>query len=257
MSYNSPSSSQGQFAYNPASPPLPPPKPSAHSSGTATPLAGPPRPPPAGQSPGGEEYQQHGQYQPGQSVTYIQYAPDVEPPPEGWLPDIVKDKSTIDLQSLLSDTALQQALLHDPKTSHPSIAASTEPLKSLLESNIALASNLKVLEAQIQSQRAATQQRLLSLRALERQFRAKQAEQETALRDFSAPALYQKLVSAIAEQESLCRGLEESFLEDESGKANEREIEVFVKRLKEARKIAYLRQERKERWDEGRVGGWR
>jgi hypothetical protein len=31
----------------------------------------------------------------------------------------------------------------------------------------------------------------------------------------------------------------------------------FVRRLREGRKIAYLRAERKERWDEGRVGGWR
>jgi hypothetical protein len=94
------------------------------------------------------------------------------------------------------------------------------------------------------------------LRALEAQFRAKQAEQEAALRDFSAPALYQKLVGAIAEQESLCKGLEESFLDDE-GVAGEREVGEFVRRLREARKVAYLRRERKERWDEGRVGGWR
>jgi hypothetical protein len=163
---------------------------------------------------------------------------------------------TPDLQALLSDPSLQQALLHDPSTSHPAIAASCEPLKELLADNLALANSLKALEAQIRAQRETTQSRLLSLRALERQFRAKQAEQETALRDFSAPALYQKLVGAIAEQESLCRGLEESFLEEE-GPATDREVEQFVKRLKEARKVAYLRRERKERWDEGRVGGWR
>jgi hypothetical protein len=160
------------------------------------------------------------------------------------------------LQALLSDPTLQQALLHEPHTSHPSIASSADPLKSLLEANLTLANTLKALEAQIHAQRDATQSRLLSLRALERQFRAKQAEQESALRDFSAPALYQKLAGAIAEQESLCRGLEESFLEDE-GVATDREVEQFVKRLKEARKVAYLRRERKERWDEGRVGGWR
>jgi hypothetical protein len=76
------------------------------------------------------------------------------------------------------------------------------------------------------------------------------------LKDFSAPALYQKLVAAISEQENLSRGLEESFLEDE-GVASEREVAEFVRRFREVRKTAHLRRERKERWDEGRVGGWR
>jgi hypothetical protein len=31
----------------------------------------------------------------------------------------------------------------------------------------------------------------------------------------------------------------------------------FVRRLREAKKVAYLRRERKDRWDDGRVGGWR
>ena len=79
---------------------------------------------------------------------------------------------------------------------------------------------------------------------------------------FSPPALYQRLSAAVGEQEALCRGLEESFLEgqDATGTdavASEREVAEFVRRLREGRKIAYLRTERKERWDEGRVGGWR
>lgn len=163
-----------------------------------------------------------------------------------------------DLQHLISSQELQKALLHDPQTAHQSIAASEKPLQDMLAANLALSNQLKALEAQIQHQRQETQQRLLSLRALERQFKAKQSEQENALRDFSAPALYQKLVGAISEQESLCRGLEESFLDDDgAGQASEREVAEFVRRLKEARKVAYLRRERKERWDEGRVGGWR
>ena len=37
----------------------------------------------------------------------------------------------------------------------------------------------------------------------------------------------------------------------------ERETLEWVRRYREAKKLYYLRQERKERWDEGRVGGWR
>lgn len=93
---------------------------------------------------------------------------------------------------------------------------------------------------------------------MERQWRAKQAEQDEALKDFSPPALYQRLSAAIGEQEALCRGLEESFLEGEGGgQASEREVAEFVRRIREGRTVAYLRREKKERWDEGRVGGWR
>lgn len=166
---------------------------------------------------------------------------------------------TADLQHILSDLSLQQSLIHSPTTAHPSLPASTAPLQSLLSDNLALAHSLKALESRIQAQRQATQSRLLSLRAMEGQWRAKQAEQDAALRDFSPPSLYQRLSASVGEQDALCRTLENSFLEgeDDEGQASERDVADFVRRLREARKVAYLRRERKERWDEGRVGGWR
>lgn len=169
---------------------------------------------------------------------------------------------TVHLHHVLQTPELQHALVHNPETAHPSVPASTAPLKALLAQNVALAETLKGLEAHLQRQRETTQSRLLSLKALERQWKAKQAEQDEALRDFSPPALYQRLSAAVGEQEALCRGLEESFLEGDGAGgthtvASEREVIEFVRRLREGRKVAYLRAERKERWDEGRVGGWR
>lgn len=75
-------------------------------------------------------------------------------------------------------------------------------------------------------------------------------------------ALYQRLSASVGEQENLVRGVEESWMEDVSpggdgGAASSAEVEAFVKRVKEGRKLAFLRRERKGRWDEGRVGGWR
>lgn len=61
---------------------------------------------------------------------------------------------------------------------------------------------------------------------------------------------------SIVEQEAVCEALEESFLEGE-GRAGEREVGEFLKRYREGRKVVWVRRERKERWDEGRVGGWR
>jgi hypothetical protein len=160
---------------------------------------------------------------------------------------------------VLQTPDLQHAIIHNPETAHPSLVASTAPLQALLAQNISLAESLKQLEAHVQHQRDSTQSRLLALRALERQWRDKQTEQDEALREFSPPAMYQRLSAAVGEQESLCRGLEESFLEGEGGDAvaSEREVTEFVRRIREGRKVAYLRAERKERWDEGRVGGWR
>lgn len=52
--------------------------------------------------------------------------------------------------------------------------------------------------------------------------------------------------------------MEESFLdEDHHGRATEKEINDWVRRVRaEASKLA-ARKEAKARWDEGRVGGWR
>ncbi|OSS45799.1 hypothetical protein B5807_09453 [Epicoccum nigrum] len=262
MAFQSPRHSQGFYPSDTATPPPPPPKPS-NSSGTATPSRGPPLPPPPGQS------QSQSQSYAGSQTAFSQpepqadpYHPNIQPPNDGWLPEFVKDKSTKDLHDILQSPDLQHAIVHSPETAHGSLQASTAPLHALLAQNVQLAESLKQLEAHVQHQRDGTQSRLLALRALEGQWKAKQTEQDDALREFSPPALYQRLSSAVGEQESLCRSLEESFMEGEGvgghdAIASEREVIDFVRRIREGRKTLYLRAERKERWDEGRVGGWR
>lgn len=171
---------------------------------------------------------------------------------------MVHDKPSQALQEILNTPQLQHALLHHPDTAHPALQASTASLQALVAQNRSLAESLKQLENHVHRQRDLTQARLLALRALERQWTAKQAAQDDALRAFSPPALYQRLTAAVTEQEALCRGLEESFVQGEGDAvASEREVADFVKRLREGRTTAYLRAERKARWDEGRVGGWR
>ncbi|KAH6615089.1 hypothetical protein C7974DRAFT_320301 [Boeremia exigua] len=257
MAFQSPRHSQGFYQHDDSTPPPPPPKP-GNSSGTATPSAGRPLPPPPGQAQSYNSSQlAHSQNEP-QADPY-QLA--VQPPNDAWLPEFIRDKATKDLHEILQSPELQHAIVHNPETAHASLGASTVPLQALLAQNVQLAESLKQLEAHVQHQRDGTQSRLLALRATERQWKAKQAEQDEALREFSPPALYQRLSAAVGEQEALCRGLEESFLEGEGvghdAIASEREVMDFVRRIREGRKIAYLRAERKERWDEGRVGGWR
>ncbi|KAJ4367555.1 hypothetical protein N0V83_007139 [Neocucurbitaria cava] len=262
MAYQSPRHSQAFYQYDSPTPPPPPPKPGAHSSGTATPSQGPPLPPPPpGQTQTyGDHRDSSSHVQDSAQAQYDRLA--VQPPDDGWLPGVLKDKTTKDLHHVLQTPDLQNAIIHNRDTTHPSLPASIAPLKALLAQNVGLAESLKQLEAHVQHQRDSAQSRLLAMRALERQWKAKQTEQDEALREFSPPALYQRLNAAVGEQEALCRGLEESFLEGEGfggndAVASEREVTDFVRRLREGRKIAYLRAERKERWDEGRVGGWR
>ena len=79
---------------------------------------------------------------------------------------------------------------------------------------------------------------------------------DDALQPWSPKALHQRLVAGIGEQEAWLQALEASFLEGE-GRAGEREVGEFVKRWREGRRVLELRAERRERWEEGRVGGWR
>lgn len=126
-----------------------------------------------------------------------------------------------------------------------------------LAENMSLASHLNELEARLVHLRASTQAQLLSTHALERQWRQKQSDMDRALSPFSPSSLYQRLTQGVQEQEMVCRALEESFLEGDGGVASEREITEWVKRYRDAKRLYYSRRERKERWDEGRVGGWR
>ncbi|KAK0342606.1 hypothetical protein LTR02_016816 [Friedmanniomyces endolithicus] len=234
-------------------PPAPPPK----HSGSSTPARGPPLPPPP---PGAQHHNGPSELDGNQTALNSQYRPAQMPPipaiEQKWLPHTLQDRTTADLHAILNDQTLQMALLDSPDTTHPAIPASQQALYPLIDTNIHLASSLQDLEAHLTTLRNQTQSRLLSLKALEQQHRSKVAETENALVDFSPMALYQRLSTGVREQDELLWGVEESWLEEE-GIASEREVVEFVRRVKEGKRVAFLRRERKGRWDEGRVGGWR
>jgi hypothetical protein len=201
-------------------------------------------------------------------------AQKAQDPGDRWLPKILEDKSCVfgpfcipvnqltpprkqDLADVLNNPKLLSALAHSHPTAHPSTAASQEPLQAALAENISLASHLNELEARLLHLRASTQSQLLSTHSLERQWRQKQSDMDRALSPFSPSSLYQRLSQGVQEQEMVCRALEESFLDGDGGLATEREITDWLKRYRDSKKLYYSRMERKERWDEGRVGGWR
>jgi len=91
MAYQSPRHSQNFYQYDASTPPPPPPKPPGRASGNATPATGPPLPPPPPQA--YNEQQQHAQ-------NYSQAPPQadqlvVQPPEDGWLPKILRDKTYV------------------------------------------------------------------------------------------------------------------------------------------------------------------
>ena len=81
------------------------------------------------------------------------------------------------------------------------------------------------------------------------------------LAPWSAKALYQRLKEGEREGEEWCRGLEGSWLDGHGdgpgGEVGEREVGDFLRGYREGRVRVWRRREGRERWDEGRVGGWR
>ncbi|PYH64773.1 vacuolar protein sorting family 37 protein [Aspergillus vadensis CBS 113365] len=247
-------------ALNPDTPPPPPPKPSSHeASRRGTPS-----------HPGTPQQYQEGHYaqdrlnmqgqryasspatfNPAASLNALPKPPTVE---EGWLPAGVKEKSTVDLQTILQDPNLISAL----SSNHPSYTAHQDNLQTLLKYNKDLANRLLELQSHVGELRSSTETLLLTHQSLEVSWRKKQSEMDAALAPWSPKALYQRLAASIAEQEAVCQAVEESFLEEEHhGRATEKEVGDWIRRVRaESAKLA-ARREAKARWDEGRVGGWR
>ncbi|KAI5801634.1 hypothetical protein DFH27DRAFT_610981 [Peziza echinospora] len=224
-------------------PPLPPkPISDGDNSRTATPAPSSqsqPYPPPPGGGGGG-----------------AQIAQLTPPSPDSlFIPSLLSTKSVDDLQFLAHSPDLLSALF---TATHPLSTQSTTLLTSALTQNIHLASRVQSLDHSLNQLRSDTERRLLEAKSLERSWRDKEKEMYVALQPFSPPALYNRLMSAVGEAESLSEALEASFLEErgESGGGG-RDVGEFIREYRTMRKVYHLRRERKERWDEGRIGGWR
>lgn len=279
-----------------SSPPPPPPKPSSHDPSRAgTPSIPPmaphpnqvssqvtdqssPAPPPLPQSPFDPSYQQQRQQQPPQQAHAQQTGlvhgvsqpstqptnPTVQLPAldSGWLPQGLDEYSTADLQPLLNNAELLDAFARQ----HPSYNASLEPLQAAISTNMALAQHVAQLEAQVKQLRDQTGQLLINHTSLQTQWRRKQSEMDDALSSWGPRAMYSRLVSSTNEQEAILRAVHDSFVEgggagheygSADGKATEKEVTEWVKRVREGTTVLEKRREMRQRWDEGRVGGWR
>ncbi|KAL7942334.1 hypothetical protein V8C42DRAFT_332037 [Trichoderma barbatum] len=249
-------------------PPILPPKPSSQEpSRIGTPASGTAPPPPSSLSEAGQQYR--ASVIPGLSSaagptppppTALARAVEVPDPGDQWLPQVLQDKSKQDIADILTSPALLNGLTNAPSSIHPSLLASHQALAASLAANTDLAARLSDQESRLARQRSAAQAQLLSMHALERQWRQKQSDMDLALARFSPAALYQLLGQSVQEQALVCQAMEESFLDSggvDGGETLEREAAEWIRRYREAKTQFYLRQERKERWDEGRVGGWR
>lgn len=188
------------------------------------------------------------------------------PPPalsDRWLPQELHDKPLNELHPLVNNPALLASLA----STHPSYASSLVPLQLAIQANIQLAQQVAQVEAQLRQLRDDTAQLMLNHTSLQTQWRRKQREMDDALAPWGPRQMYQRLVSGINEQEALLRAMQESFLEgsngddayyaDGNGKASEKEVTEWVRRIREGVTTLEKRREMRARWDEGRVGGWR
>ncbi|KIW18398.1 hypothetical protein PV08_02686 [Exophiala spinifera] len=256
-----------------SAPPPPPPKPvshlnsqaqSANASRTGTPAlsstptaAGPgvtnsPRPqPPVPNA------------QPSFTAAPSQSQPPYEPIPppslsDHWIPPQLQDKPINELHTLVNNPSLVASIA----STHPSYASSLGPLQAAINANIQLAQQVSQVENQLRQLRDETGQLLLKHASLQAQWRRKQTEMDDALSPWGPRQMYQRLVSSISEQEALLRATQESFLEGSTsdtahGKASEKEVNDWVRRIREGSTTLEKRREMRARWDEGRVGGWR
>ena len=176
---------------------------------------------------------------------------------QDWVPVMLTQKSKPQLVELLEQPHLLPAIAHASATMSPSIAALDATLAAALDDNIALANHLRQQETILDETRSATQARLLAAHALERQWHLKQVDMDRALSPVAPSSLYQQPIHSIQEQENICSSLEDTFLEANETVASEREVSEWVRSFREAKRVYYSRLARKERWDEGRVGGWR
>lgn len=188
------------------------------------------------------------------------------PPPslsDRWIPPQLQEKPLSELQPLLNNPALLASLA----ATHPSYSSSLVPLQSAVQANVQLAQQLTQVENQLRQLRDETAQLLLNHTSLQTQWRRKQTEMDDALSPWGPRQMYQRLLSSISEQEALLRAMEESFLEGPdnhdayygggNGKASEKEVTEWVRRIREGATTLAKRREMRGRWDEGRVGGWR
>ncbi|KNG79972.1 hypothetical protein ANOM_011764, partial [Aspergillus nomiae NRRL 13137] len=221
---------------NADTPPPPPPKPTSHeASRRGTPQL-------HASQPGTPQSQRYRADASMHAATNINPGTSLPRPPtvdEGWIPEIVKEKSyaslflcfdpTVDLQTILKDPSLISALA----SRHPSHAAHQEYLQALLKYNKDLAAHVLELQGRVMDLRGSTETLLLTHQSLEVSWRKKQSEMDAALAPWSPKALYQRLAASIAEQEAVCHAVEESFLEGEHhGRATEKEVADWIRRVR-------------------------
>ncbi|KAE8153482.1 hypothetical protein BDV25DRAFT_136775 [Aspergillus avenaceus] len=246
-------------ALNPDTPPPPPPKPTSHeASRRGTPQLNTPIPGTPQSFHGPDTMTGNSRYSPTIQMANTGSAGQSLPPPsaldESWLPENVREKSTADLQTILKDPGLISALA----SRHPAYAAHQEYLQTLLKYNQDLAGRLLELQGRVGELRGSSETLLLTHQSLEVSWRKKQVEMDAVLAPWSPKTLYQRLAASIVEQEAVCQAVEESFLEGEHhGRASEKEVGDWIRRVRAEGAKLESRREAKARWDEGRVGGWR
>lgn len=149
-----------------------------------------------------------------------------------------------------------ESLITALAASHPSLQPQQNLLLPALDRTFDLANRVNQRQSHLLALRQQTQDHLHRSHAMERQWRSKQAQAERELDPWSAKSLYQRLREAERTGEEISTAMEQSWL-DEHGQVGERELSDWIRGYRDDRARLCMRREFRQRWDEGRVGGWR
>ncbi|ODV89154.1 hypothetical protein CANCADRAFT_3788 [Tortispora caseinolytica NRRL Y-17796] len=172
------------------------------------------------------------------------------PTPSAPLPSEVLAAPKEDLQTILDSTFLQDALIY---CQHPQSKGELDkPAEMLLEEALKRSEALEKKRESLEELHRRVTAAALEAKTAEDDWQKCEKEMYIALRKCGGSALGQKLSAGVAESERICEGLSASFLESNAGSD---EIIHFIRDYRRERQLFYLRQERKQRWDEERVAG--
>lgn len=162
---------------------------------------------------------------------------------------ILKDKSKTDLQEILDSTDLLHDIFlahHSLPTQHASLLAQEE------ERHRDALARIATLREQIVHQRQITETAVAATKSLEAEWERVEKGMYLAQKPYSAQSLLLDLKNVLSEAERTSEGQLASFLDSSGGN-----VEDFIREYRKTRKLRHLRAEKVQRWQDGRVGGFR
>ncbi|KAG4303860.1 hypothetical protein PORY_002748 [Pneumocystis oryctolagi] len=165
-----------------------------------------------------------------------------------FIPSILYEKTQEDLKSILDDFSLLDAILN---TTHPKVLQQTNALKEAYKTNIKFSEELLNQKSSFLDLQRSVENALNEVKKYEEQWESVSKEMVDSLKFYSKPYLLTQLDNATKEANDFSNALQKMFLENKK----DSDVSGFIKKYRQARKLYYLRLEKKEQWESGKISG--